>query len=141
MSGKVKILIIEDEPGVSMMMVHLLTRAGCEVATAWDATKGIQLAQNGEFDLITLDVDLPGMNGFEICRRLKEDARLRHTPVVFVSGRPCEADVRHGLELGAADYIIKPFDVTDFIFRIVSHAKRQREEHPLTQRCKAALPQ
>jgi DNA-binding response OmpR family regulator len=124
MSDKTKILIIEDEPGVSMMMVYLLARAGCEVATAWNAEKGMQLAQNGDFDLIALDVDLPGMNGFEICRRLKEDARLRHTPIVFVSGRPCDEDVRRGLELGAADYIIKPFEMTDFIFRIISHARR-----------------
>jgi DNA-binding response OmpR family regulator len=73
--------------------------------------------------LIALDVDLLGMNGFEICRRLKDNSRLYQTPIVFVSGRPCEEDVQHGLRLGAADYIIKPFEVTDFIFRIISHAK------------------
>jgi DNA-binding response OmpR family regulator len=125
MNAKTKILLIEDEPGVSMMMAHVLTRAGCRVVTAWDAAKGMALAQTGNFDLITLDVDLPGMSGLEVCRQLKQDARLRHTPVVFVSGRASEKDSRRGLELGAVDYITKPFDPTDFVFRIVSHASGQ----------------
>jgi DNA-binding response OmpR family regulator len=123
MPKKAKILIIEDEPAVSMMMVHLLTRAGCEVATAWDAAKGMELAEAGNFDLITLDVDLSGLglSGFEICHRLKEEPRLRHTPVVFVSGRFSQEDARHGLELGAVDYITKPFGAADFAARIISH--------------------
>jgi DNA-binding response OmpR family regulator len=120
---KAKILIVEDETSVAMMMVFLLSRAGCEVQAACNAEKAMRLAQDDNFDLITLDVDLPGMNGFEICRRLKEDARLRQTPIVFISGRPGEEDVRRGLELGAVDYIIKPFDVADFIFRITSRAR------------------
>jgi len=122
-AAKRRILLIEDEPAVSMMMAHVLTRAGCRVVTAWDAAKGMALAQTGDFDLITLDVDLPGMSGFEICRRIKDDVRSRHTPVVFVSGRASEKDSRHGLELGAVDYITKPFEATDFIFRIISHAR------------------
>jgi len=137
MPEKAKILIIEDEPAVSMMMVHLLTRAGCEVATASDAAKGMELAETGTFDLITLDVDLqlPGLNGFEICHRLKEDARLRHTPVVFVSARP---DARHGLALGAVDYITKPFEVTNFAFRIITHAKVKTHPAPVLKSKEAA---
>jgi DNA-binding response OmpR family regulator len=123
MSDKAKILIIEDEPSVSMMMTYLLTYAGCEVASAWNATKGMELAQNEHFDLITLDVDLPGMNGFEICRRLKEDPRLLETPIVFVSARMFEDDKRRGFEVGAVDYITKPFEASDFISRILSHAR------------------
>lgn len=123
MKAKIRILLIEDEPGVSMMMVHVLTRAGCEVAAAWKGAKGMALAQAGDFDLITLAVDLPGLNGFEFCRWLKKDVRLRHTPVVLVSGRSSQADARRGTELGAADYITKPFDPTDFVFRIISHTR------------------
>jgi DNA-binding response OmpR family regulator len=123
MTDRAKILIVEDEMPVAMMMAYLLNRVGCEVKTACSAKKGLQLAQSGNFDLITLDVDLPGINGFEICRRLNENSRLCQTPIIFISGRPCEEDVQHGLRLGAADYIIKPFEVTDFIFRIISHAK------------------
>jgi CheY-like chemotaxis protein len=122
MPKKAKILIIEDEPAVSMMMVHLLTRAGCEVATAWDAAKGMELAEAGNFDLITLDVDLSGLglNGFEICRRLKANPRLNRIPIVFVSG-PCGQDLQFGFDAGAVDHIAKPFEVLGFASRILSH--------------------
>ena len=121
MKAKMRILLVEDEPGVSMMMVHLLTRAGCEVEVAWNAAKGMALAQAGDFDLITLAADLPGLNGFEFCRRLKKNVRLRHTPVVLVSGRSSQADARRGTELGAADYITKPLDPLGFASRLLSH--------------------
>ncbi len=130
MTGKVKILIIEDEMPLALLMVNLLSRAECEVEVATTAKKGMLLAEEGNFDLITLDVDLPDANGFMICSRLKENPRLRETPVVFVSGRFCLEDQQHGLKVGAADYITKPFEVTDFIFRIVSHAKGQNVTDP-----------
>ena len=120
---KAKILVVEDQAPVAMMMIYLLNHVGCETETAWNGEKALQMVQAENFDLITLDVDMPGMNGYEICRRLKKDLRLRQTPVVFVSGRACDEDRQHALELGAVDYIIKPFEATDFIFRIVSHAK------------------
>jgi CheY-like chemotaxis protein len=126
MTGKAKILVVEDQTSVAMMMVFLLTRAGCDVAAAWNAEKALQLAQAGVFDLITLDVSLPGMNGFELCRRLKQNPRLRETPVVFVSGQLGEEEVQRALKLGAVDCIEKPFEPTDFIFRIISHAKPNR---------------
>ena len=126
MTGKAKILVVEDQTSVAMMMVFLLTRAGCDVAAAWNAEKALQLAQAGVFDLITLDVSLPGMNGFELCRRLKQNPRLSETPVVFVSGQLGEEEVQRALELGAVDCIEKPFEPTDFIFRIISHAKPNR---------------
>jgi DNA-binding response OmpR family regulator len=87
MSGMAKILIVEDDTPVAMMIAYLLTRAQCEVAFAHTAKKGMQLAEGGNFDLITLDVDLPDGNGFQLCSRLKEHLRLRDTPVVFVSAR------------------------------------------------------
>jgi DNA-binding response OmpR family regulator len=122
MTGKTKILVIEDEPGVSMMMVYLLTQAGCEVQTAWSAERGMRLAQTSAFDLITLDVSLPGVNGFEICGLLNENPFFS-TPIVFVSGQFCEENMRRAFELGAVDFIEKPFEMTDFVFRIISHAK------------------
>ena len=126
MSGKAKILIIEDEPGVLMMMVRRLTQAGCDVDAAWNAQAGMQKACEGNFDLITLEVDLPGTNGFEMCRHLKKNSRLSDTPVVFVSWRASLEDQQQGLELGAADYITKPFDARDFASRILSHAEQAR---------------
>ena len=125
MTGKTKILIIEDEIPVAMLMAALLARAGCEVEVATAAEKGIQLAGKRSFDLITLDVDLPNANGFEICSRLKKNPRLCAAPVVFITGRPGEEDVRRGLGLGAVDYITKPFDARNFGSRILSHVTRR----------------
>jgi DNA-binding response OmpR family regulator len=127
MSSKTKILIVEDQTSVAMMMVYVLHRAGCEVQGAWNAEKAMRLAQDGDFDLITLDIDLPGTSGFEICSQLKQIPRLRDIPVVFVSGRPHAEDRQRAFELGAVDYIEKPFEATDFIFRIISSAKPKND--------------
>jgi DNA-binding response OmpR family regulator len=78
------------------------------------------MAQTHEFDLITLDVELPGTNGFEIYRQLRKIPHLKDTPICFVSGRPTMENIQHALELGAADFIEKPFDTQDFISRILS---------------------
>jgi len=121
MTGKTKILIVEDETPVAMMMVFLLRRAGCEVETATNAEQAVRLVQATDFDLITLDIDLPGGNGFEIFARLKNLPNWQNPPVIFVSGRPYEEDQHRARELGAVDYILKPFEVDDFISRIFSH--------------------
>jgi DNA-binding response OmpR family regulator len=127
MNQKTRILIVEDDTPLAMMMVSLLTRAGCDVQTAWNADKAMRLAQDEDFDLITLDVDLPRTNGFEICSRLKENLRSCDTPIVFVTGRPHEEDRQRALELGAVDYISKPFQTLEFAARLLSHIKRQKE--------------
>ncbi len=120
---KAKILVVEDRPEVANTIVFLLERGGCDVATAQTGAEGIRLAQTGNFDLITLDIDLPGINGLEVCRRLKQDASLCSTPVVFISGRIYESDIHHGQALGAVDFIGKPFDALTFAQRILSHVK------------------
>ncbi len=125
MTEKTRILIVEDDTHVAMMMVDLLVLAGCEAEIAPTAERTIQRVGESDFDLITLDIDLPDANGFEICSRLKKNPRLCSAPVVFVSGRPGEADVRHGFELGAVDYITKPFDARNFGSRILSHVTRR----------------
>lgn len=127
MTDKVKILVVEDDSSVAMMMVDLLTSAGCDTHIASDAEKAVRLVQGGNFNLITLDVDLPRKNGFEICRHLKADSRLSDTPVVFVTGRSCAQDLQRGLELGAVDYITKPFDALDFVRRLLSHVNCQKK--------------
>jgi two-component system alkaline phosphatase synthesis response regulator PhoP len=120
MTGKGKILVIEDDPGVMMLMVSRLTQAGCDVEAAWDAQTGMEKALADDFDLITLDVNLLGISDFEICRRLRENPFFQ-TPIVFISNRSSKHYVQNGLELGAVDYIIKPFDAQDFVSRILSY--------------------
>jgi putative two-component system response regulator len=126
---KIKLLIVEDDTPVALMIVFLLTRAGCETEVATTEKKAMQMAEAGSFDLITLDVDLPDGNGFKLCSRLKEHPRLCDTPVVFVSARCLIEDQQHGLELGAADYITKPFETFEFAPRLLSHIKAKTASH------------
>jgi CheY-like chemotaxis protein len=120
MSKKAKILVVDDQMAVAMMMAFLLARSGCETKTALSAEKALRLAQTEMFDLITLDVEMPGLNGFELFKRLKEIPHLAETPMVFVSGRATIENQQYALgELGAADFIEKPFDTQDFLSRIL----------------------
>jgi DNA-binding response OmpR family regulator len=119
-TGKPRILVVEDQMPVAMMMTFLLARAGCETEVATTEKKAMQMAEAGNFNLITLDVDLPDGNGFMLCSRLKKHPRLCDTPVVFVSARCLIEDQQHGLEVGAVDFIEKPFEVQDFTSRILS---------------------
>jgi DNA-binding response OmpR family regulator len=125
MAEKTRILIVEDDERVALMMVNLLALAGCEAEIAPTAERTMQLAGEGGFDLIALDVDLPDANGFEICSRLKKNPHLCAAPVVFITGRLGEEDVQRGLGLGAVDYIAKPFDARNFGSRILSHVTRR----------------
>ncbi|HEX3625379.1 MAG TPA: response regulator [Verrucomicrobiae bacterium] len=122
MNGKRKILIIEDEPSVANTMRFLLGLADCEAEIATDGDRAIQIAQARKFDLITLDVTMPGQNGFEVCNQLKQNPRLRDIPVVFVTGQCSLEDQQRGLEAGAVDYITKPFGA-EFAPRLLSHIK------------------
>jgi DNA-binding response OmpR family regulator len=117
-----KILIVEDEAAVATMMVILLNRAGCDASVVHTGKAGIELASERKFDLIALDIDLPDINGFEILMEIKQRHFSRQTPVVFVSGRPCKQDIERGIELGAVDYITKPFGM-EFASRLLSHVK------------------
>jgi len=123
---KPKILVVEDQPAVSETMIYLLKRVGCEAVGAKTGTEGMRLAQAGEFDLITLDIDLPDISGLEVCRRLKQDPHLCRIPIIFVSGRSYEGNRQGCFEVGAADYIVKPFDASVFVSRIFSHLKTAR---------------
>jgi len=124
MSDKAKILVVDDQMAVALMMVFILTRAGCEAQSALDVKKALRLAQTEDFDLITLDVDIPGLNGFELFQRLKQIPHAKDTPIVFVSGAATIENQQRALELGAVDFIEKPFNTEDFLSRIISHVKQ-----------------
>lgn len=120
---KPKILLIVGQSGILITVMRLLTRAGCEVTAAQNGIDGIKLARDGDHHLIVLGVDLPDIKGFETCRRLRENSRLRHVPIVFIADRACEADWLQGLELNVADYIEQPFTGPAFVRRLLSHVK------------------
>ena len=123
-----KILIVEDDTPVALMMVFLLARAGCETEVATTGKKAMHMAQAGGFDLITLDVDLPDINGFELIQHLKQIPHLEETPVVFVSAGATIENQQRALDLGAADFIEKPFGASDFVSRILTHTRPSKAE-------------
>ena len=136
MSGKehggmpeARILIVEDDTPIAMLMVHLLSEVGCRVEVAPTGRAGIELTQEGEFDLIILDGDLPDISGFEIYSDLKQRHQSRHTPIVFVSASSCLEDQQLGLDVGAADYIVKPFETFEFVPRLLSHINARNDSH------------
>jgi DNA-binding response OmpR family regulator len=120
MTAKAKILVVDDQVAVTAMIRFLLARAGCETQGALDAEKALRLAQTQVFDLITLDLEMPGGSGFDLFRRFRQIPRLAETPIVFVAGNASIENQQRGLDLGAADFIEKPFDTQDFISRILS---------------------
>jgi DNA-binding response OmpR family regulator len=132
MSEKKRILVVEDEMPVALMIVFLLLRVGYDVTTACNGREGMKLATTTKFDLITLDVDLPDIKGFEICRELKQRHISHRTPIIFVTGRPHEEGRQLALELGAADYIEKPFEMSDFIFKIATHVRNSQPNEAVT---------
>ena len=117
---------------VSLMITMLLSRMGYEVTPAFNGEEGMRLATSYKFDAIALDVDLPDIKGFEICRELKQRHISHKTPIIFITGRAHEEDRRFALELGAADYIEKPFEASDFVFRIANQIRNGRSNEPTT---------
>jgi|GEM_PF-1609600 len=104
-----KILVVDDDSNILNFLIELL-QDDISVSFASDGPKGLELAKLHKPDLILLDVMMPDMDGYEVCRRLKGDADTQHIPIVFLTGKDDEKDMVAGLELGAIDYITKPFD-------------------------------
>jgi len=116
-----RILIIEDEPKMAAYLRKGLVEASFTVDTADNGVDGLFLALHEEFDLIVLDVMLPGIDGFELLRRLRKE---KQTPVLLLTARDTVADKVEGLELGADDYLSKPFAYAEFLARIRSLLRR-----------------
>jgi putative two-component system response regulator len=121
--NKPKLLLIQQHLPTAMSLVALLTQGGCDLKVATDGKGALQMAQDFGFDLIALDPDLQDGNGFETFLRLRQIPALSTIPIVFIARRFDDASWRRGLELGAADYIEKPFDGPAFVRRILSHIK------------------
>lgn len=116
-----KILVVEHHTPTATLLTVLLTRAGCEKKQIASGREALALLQKETFNLVTLGLDLSDMDGFELFQRLRKNLKLSATPIVFISGRSDESSWQRGLELGAADYIEKPFGGSTFTRRILSH--------------------
>lgn len=125
-------LIIEDEEKLARFVELELSYEGYRVTKAFDGRKGLELAESGEFDLVLLDVMLPGLNGMEVLRRLRRDNRM---PVIILTARDSVVDKVSGLDLGADDYVTKPFAIEELLARIRSALRKSEAsagDTPLT---------
>jgi two-component system response regulator MtrA len=116
-----RILLVEDDPSVREITVLGLERAGFVVSTAGDGREGLMRARQEDFDLVVLDVMLPTLDGYAVCRELRRDSRV---PVVMLTARSDTVDVVVGLESGADDYVAKPFEMPELVARLRAVLRR-----------------
>ena len=128
MVKKRKILVIEDDPDILEILDYNLQQEGFEVFSAEDGERGLREAAIHKPALILLDLMLPGIPGLEVCRRLRSKEATRNTPLIMVTAKGEESDIVAGLELGAHDYITKPFRVRELVARV--HALLRRLDGP-----------
>ena len=125
---KNKILIIDDEQDLCEILLYNLSSAGYEAEAVCSAEEALPLLQR--FDLLLLDVKMPGMSGFELAERLKQDEKTAHIPIIFLTAKDTEDDTLRGFGLGADDYVKKPFSVREVMARVKAVLNRRK---PLPQ--------
>jgi two-component system phosphate regulon response regulator PhoB len=123
--SKEKILVVDDEEDILELVRYNLVREGYTVTCATSGEEALKASVSGSIDLIILDLMLPGIDGLEVARRLKENAATRETPIVMLTAKGEEADIVTGLELGADDYVTKPFSPRILIARIKAVIRRR----------------
>jgi len=128
---KTTLLVIEDDPDIVELLRYNLEREGFRVHVAGDGERGLDLAARNQPDLILLDLMLPGLAGLEVCRRLRALEETRGTPVLILTAKSEESDVVIGLEMGADDYLTKPFSPRELLARVRALLRRvQRGAEP-----------
>ncbi|MDR2187081.1 MAG: response regulator transcription factor [Azonexus sp.] len=132
-----RLLIIEDHPDILANIVDYLEAAGHTVDCAYNGPGGLHLALTGHHDLIVLDIMLPGMDGFQVCRSLRDSGN--HTPIIMLTARDTLDDRLQGLRLGADDYLVKPFALAELEARIEAVQRRARGASPRLQVADLAL--
>jgi two-component system alkaline phosphatase synthesis response regulator PhoP len=122
-----RVLLVEDEGDVAELMRYNLAKEGYDVVLTASGNEVIRLARESRPDVILLDIMIPQLNGWEVCRRLKKDPELAAIPVIMVSGRVEEGDKVLGFEVGADDYVTKPFSPRELIARVRAVLRRGRQ--------------
>jgi len=125
-----KILVVDDEKNIVEAITYNLQRAGFRTLTASDGKRALELAQREVPDLITLDVMLPEHDGWEVCRLLRQDARTKRIPIIMLTVKRDETDKVVGLELGADDYMTKPFSPKELVARVKAILRRANAPVP-----------
>jgi len=133
-SQNARLLVVEDDPDISMLLAHSLGRAGFAVETLSSGTEVLAEARRRTPDLILLDLMLPGLDGLEVCRALRADPATAAMPVIMLTARAEESDRIVGLELGADDYITKPFSPNEVVARVRALLRRAHRATPADNR-------
>lgn len=123
---KPKLLLVDDQR-VNILVLHELFREECEIFMALNGEQALQLCRTVSPDLVLLDVCMDGLDGHEVCRRLKADPQTHHIPIIFVTGNTAEKDEVYGLELGAVDFIVKPINPVIVKARVNTHLTLKRQ--------------
>jgi two-component system phosphate regulon response regulator PhoB len=129
-----RILIVDDEPDIVQVLDFALKQAGFDTVTAGDASQALARVREAQPDLVILDLMLPDMPGTEVCRQLKSSARTGGLPVIILTARGDEVDRVVGFELGADDYITKPFSVREVVLRVKAILRRNLPGEPVGPR-------
>lgn len=124
--GKRKIMVIDDQPEILELISFTLEKEGYEVVPVEDAEKALEEIKDKEIDMFLVDIMLPGMDGFEFVRNIRSQEKYKSTPVIFLSAKGEEFDKVLGLELGADDYITKPFSIRELLARIKAVFRRMQ---------------
>jgi DNA-binding response OmpR family regulator len=119
------VLIIDDESSLREFYALGLRLEGCTVRTAENGAEGLMLADEERPDVIVLDLMMPGLNGFEVCDKLRQKPDCASTAIIVVSAKSYKSDIDKAMELGADAYLVKPFDIHD-LFRVVADSYRKR---------------
>ena len=133
---RTKILVIDDDPDIRDVLNITLSQEGYEVIEAPDGQEGLKSAQTKNPDLVIVDFKMPKLDGRGVCRELKKDILLSHMPIIMLTGKGDVSDKVGGLDAGADDYIVKPFEPEELIARIrmiIRRAQRDLEANPLTR--------
>ncbi len=133
--NKARLLVVEDDPDISNMLQIYFKSQGYEVDAALRGSVALEKTRQGMPHLIVLDIMLPDIDGYEVCRNLRTNARTSHIPVIFLTQKDERSDKLQGLELGADDYITKPFDIEELKLRVqnaIARAERESLTDPQT---------
>jgi len=119
-----KILVVEDEEDINTLISQHLRNSGFEVESVYDGYEALEVTESSDFDLVVLDILLPGLNGWEVCHQLRQSKETLNLPIVFLTALANEADRIRGFDLGCDDYLVKPFSPRELVSRVKAVLKR-----------------
>lgn len=126
MAEPYKVMLIDDDKGVHVLMRRIIEDAGYRYCAAYDGESGLKMLASEHPDLLLLDVMMPGMNGFDVCMKIREQGR--RIPIIFLSAKGDIVDKSIGFKAGGDDYVVKPFSPDELLLRIEAHLRRHKSD-------------